>query len=75
LNNRILDDPHFTRSCGIKHLFMESPHLIENMVARDVVEPPTPAFSGPKINSDYNYLEVPPRYKSLEITRGKANCR
>ena len=27
------------------------------MVARDGVEPPTPAFS---VNSDYKYLEVPP---------------
>ena len=29
--------------------FNNFPDLIENMVARDGVEPPTPAFSGPKL--------------------------
>ena len=42
----ISDSPQFTRSSGIIFHFNNQPDAIENMVAMDGVEPPTPAFSG-----------------------------
>jgi hypothetical protein len=41
--------PRFTRSSDIRFNFNNQPDVIENMVARDGVEPPTPAFSGSKL--------------------------
>jgi hypothetical protein len=41
-----VDDPQFTRSFNINLNFNDFLYCIENMVGRDGVEPPTPAFSG-----------------------------
>jgi hypothetical protein len=63
----------FIESRGNFKIFLQ---LLENMVAREGAEPPTPAFSEPKLNSDSNYLEVPPvAVKSLIVTADKANSR
>jgi hypothetical protein len=41
----MIDDPQSTSSLPVISLFKRRLYLIENMVAKDGVEPPTPAFS------------------------------
>jgi hypothetical protein len=49
--------------------------LLENMVAREGAEAPTPAFSGPILTVIAILRGASRRCKLLIVTAGKANCR